>query len=114
MKKFVSEFKAFALKGNMIDMAIMQIGAMTVPIYPTISEADYRHIISHSGMRIVILEGAEVMNKIKAIRSDCPELERIYTFIDRQEFPYLDQLIALGEANQQPEAIISLIDFNAD
>lgn len=90
---------------NMIDMAIMQIGAMTVPIYPTISEADYRHIISHSGMRIVILEGAEVMNKIKAIRSDCPELERIYTFIDRQEFPYLDQLIALGEANQQPEEL---------
>ncbi|HQB20487.1 MAG TPA: AMP-binding protein, partial [Bacteroidales bacterium] len=29
---------------NMLDMAIMQIGAITVPVYPTISESDYQYI----------------------------------------------------------------------
>ena len=33
---------------NMLDMAIMQIGAITVPIYPTISENDYRFILRTS------------------------------------------------------------------
>ena len=90
---------------NMIDMAIMQIGAISVPVYPTISENDYRHIVRHSGMKVVILEGAEVMNKIAAIMPDTPELKHVYTFIDREKFPYLDQLIALGEANQNPEEL---------
>ncbi len=90
---------------NMIDMAIMQIGAISVPVYPTISENDYRHIVRHSGMKVVILEGAEVMNKIAAIMPDTPELKHVYTFIDREKFPYLDQLIALGAANQNPEEL---------
>src|SRR5574344_1822381 len=29
---------------NFIDMAIMQIGAISVPIYPTISASDYQYI----------------------------------------------------------------------
>lgn len=82
---------------NMIDMAIMQVGAISVPVYPTISENDYRHIASHSGMKVVFVEGAEVMNKIAAIMPDAPELQHVYTFINREKFPYLDQLIAMGE-----------------
>lgn len=90
---------------NMIDMAIMQIGAISVPVYPTISENDYRHIITHSGMKIVIVEGVEVMNKMIAIQPDATELEQIYTFIDRGKFPYLAQLVQMGAENADPEEL---------
>ena len=33
---------------NFIDMGIMQAGAIHVPIYPTISEDDYRYILKHA------------------------------------------------------------------
>ena len=82
---------------NMIDMGIMQIGAISVPVYPTISENDYRHIVSHSGMKVVFVEGAEVMNKISAIMPDAPDLKHVYTFINREKFPFLEQLMAMGE-----------------
>lgn len=87
---------------NMIDMAIMQVGAISVPVYPTISENDYRHIVSHSGMKMVFVEGVEVMNKIAAIMPDAPELQYVYTFINREEFPYLEQLMDMGEENASP------------
>ena len=90
---------------NILDMAIMQIGAVSVPVYPTISAADYKYIVNHSDMKMVIMEGAEVMNKIKSIMPDSPNLKYIYTFIDRGEFPFLEQLIALGEENQNPEEL---------
>jgi len=90
---------------NMIDMAIMQIGAITVPVYPTISENDYRYIVNHSGMKLVILEGSEVMNKIAAIQPDTPDLKMIYTFVDRKKYPYWDQLIELGESHPHIEEI---------
>ena len=36
---------------NMLDMAIMQVGAITVPIYPTISKEDYNYIINDCGVK---------------------------------------------------------------
>ena len=33
---------------NIMDIGILQTGAVTVPIYPTISEKDYEYIIKHS------------------------------------------------------------------
>jgi long-chain acyl-CoA synthetase len=90
---------------NMLDMAIMQIGAITVPVYPTISENDYRYILGHCEAKIAIVEGVEVMNKIDAILPDTPTLQHVYTFIDRGRFPFLAQLIEMGEQNQDPEEL---------
>lgn len=90
---------------NMLDMAIMQIGAISVPMYPTSSTEDYRHIINHSGMRLVVLEGLEVLSRIKPIKEDIAHLEYIYTFIDRGEYPYLAQLIELGRQNPNEEEL---------
>lgn len=81
-------------------MAVTQIGAVLVPIYPTISAEDYNYILQHSGVKMLIMEGAEVMEKIKQVKDNAVELTDLYTFIDRQEFPYWDQLIALGRQHQ--------------
>lgn len=83
---------------NFTDMAVTQIGAILVPIYPTISEADYRYILGNCEAKMVILESAAVMNKIKAVKPDTPSLKMIYTLIDRGEYPFYQQLIDLGEA----------------
>ena len=90
---------------NMLDMAIMQIGAISVPMYPTSSTEDYRHIINHSGMRLVVLEGLEVLNRIKPIKEDISHLQYIYTFIDRGEYPYLAQLIEMGKQHPDEEEL---------
>lgn len=90
---------------NMIDMAIMQIGAISVPVYPTISEHDYRYILNHSETKLAIVEGSEVMHKIDAILPETPNLKLVYTFVNRDRFPYLEQLIALGMQNPNPEEL---------
>ena len=78
---------------NMLDMAIMQIGAITVPVYPTISEDDYKYIINHSEMKLAVIEGHEVMTKFSNIISETPNLKMVYTFKDRKRFPYFAQLV---------------------
>ena len=50
---------------NILDMGIMQIGAVTVPIYPTISEADYNYILNHAEVKYVFTEGEELLRKIE-------------------------------------------------
>lgn len=91
---------------NMLDMGIMQIGAVTVPVYPTVSENDYKYILNHCEARVVFMEGAEVMKKINAVKAELPEkLQYFYTFIDRKEYPYFSQFIELGMQNKNPEEL---------
>ena len=65
---------------NIMDIAIQQIGAIMVPIYPNISEADYRYIFNNAGIRLCIVGSEELFGKIQNIKSDVPLLERTYTF----------------------------------
>ena len=91
---------------NILDMAIMQAGAISVPIYPTISEKDYHHILNHCEAKLIVVEGAEVMNKIERIMNDTPTLKYVYTFADRNRFPHLEQLIELGKENVAEEELL--------
>lgn len=90
---------------NFLDMGIMQIGAIPVPIYPTISESDYQHILNHAEICYVIVEGEELLRKIEHILPEIPSLKGIYTFINRGRFNFLEELIQLGKENPVPEKV---------
>ncbi|MBQ3733035.1 MAG: long-chain fatty acid--CoA ligase [Bacteroidales bacterium] len=80
-------------------MAVTQIGAVLVPIYPTITAEDYKYILNHCEAKLVILEGEIVMRKVQSVSSELTNLKDIYTFVDRKDYPYWDQLLELGRAN---------------
>ena len=90
---------------NIMDMAIMQVGAITVPIYPTISQDDYLFILSNCEAHFVILEGVAVMNKIQAIKDQLPNLEFVYTMQDRNSLPYFQQLVELGQTHPHKDEL---------
>ena len=46
------------------DLAIMSIGAITVPAYTTSTSKDYEYIIKHSGARCVIVSNHELAKKV--------------------------------------------------
>ncbi|MBS7357110.1 MAG: long-chain fatty acid--CoA ligase, partial [Bacteroidales bacterium] len=85
---------------NILDMAIQKVGAITVPIYPTISKDDYKIIINNCEAKLAIIEGLSVLSKIEEIRPEIPSIEHIYTFVKRSEqYPIWDDLISLGKEN---------------
>lgn len=94
---------------NMLDFATMQIGAVSIPIYPTISQNDYSHILNHAEMKMIFIEGKELRTKLKPILPEIKTLKEIFTFSDENsEYKYLDQLITLGKENRQPDKLTQL------
>lgn len=94
---------------NMLDFATMQIGAISIPIYPTISQDDYRHILNHAEMKIIFIEGKELRNKLQPILPEIKTLKEIFTFVDQKsEYKYLDQLISLGKDHPQPDKLTDI------
>jgi long-chain acyl-CoA synthetase len=94
---------------NMIDFAAMQMGAISVPVYPTISQDDYRHILNHAEMKIIFIEGKNLRNRLQPVLPEVKTLEHIYTFNDEGDgYKYLDELIQLGRKNPQPEKLAEI------
>jgi len=94
---------------NMLDFAIMQIGAISIPIYPTISQDDYRHILNHAEMKMIFIEGKVLGKKLKPIFLETKTLKHVFTFNEQDvEYQYLDQLIGNGIKYPQPEKLAKL------
>ena len=89
---------------NFLDMAILQLGAIHVSIYPTISESDYKYILNHAEVKMVFVSGWELLRKIENILSEIPNLsDNVYTFRNLRGYKHLNEVIELGAANPSPQ-----------
>ena len=88
---------------NIMDIGILQTGAQTIPIYPTISEVDYEYILNHSESTYCFVSDEEVLHKVNAIKSNVPTLKEVYSFNTIQGCKHWSELLELGkdEANQK-------------
>lgn len=96
---------------NFLDMAIIQIGAIHVPIYPTISENDYKYILHHADVKMVFVSGWDILRKIENIIAEIPNLkDNVYTFRNLRGYRHLNEVIALGSANPSPQYLNDIKD----
>ena len=65
---------------NILDIAVQQVGAILVPLYPNISVNDYRFILNDSSTRICVVGNKELWDKISSIRKVVPSLEHLFVF----------------------------------
>jgi long-chain acyl-CoA synthetase len=56
------------------DFAVLTRGAVTVPIYPTLPEAQVRYILADSGARVVVASDEAQAAKVRAVWPDLPDL----------------------------------------
>jgi len=90
---------------NFVDMAILQVGAIHVPIYPTISESDYKYILAHAEVTYVFISGQELLRKIDHILPEMPNIKGVFTYKDHHEHKHLSELIEIGRKNQNSSAL---------
>jgi long-chain acyl-CoA synthetase len=65
---------------NIMDIAIQQIGAIVVPLYPTISESDYKYILNDAKAKICIVSNYELCHKIQHIMNEVGSLDHLFSF----------------------------------
>ncbi|MDQ2940177.1 MAG: AMP-dependent synthetase/ligase, partial [Actinomycetota bacterium] len=59
------------------DFAALTAGAVVAPIYQTNSPEECRYVLADSDAKVVVVEDEEQMEKIRAVRGDCPQLEQV-------------------------------------
>lgn len=64
---------------NFLDMAIMQIGAVQVPIYPTISADNFKYIFLDAEVKFVFVSNKDIYNRVNSIIGDVPSVKEVFT-----------------------------------
>ena len=81
---------------NILDVAILQIGAINVPIYPTSSKENYEYIFNHAEVVLCFLSDEELFEKADAIKDNVPTLKEIYSFEVINNCKNWEEVINLG------------------
>ena len=57
-----------------MDYGILQVGAVDVPIYPTVSAEDYKFIFNDAKLKYCFVSDMELFNKVNSIKDQVPSL----------------------------------------
>jgi len=90
---------------NIMDIGVLQTGAQTVPIYPTISEKEYEYIFNHSESKYCFVSDEEVLRKVLAIRANVPKLVEVYSFNEIPGCKNWKELLELGSDTSNQDVV---------
>ena len=102
-----------------MDQAILQLGATTVPIYPTITGPEYEYVLTHSESRFCFISDAEIFEKLTKVAKNTM-LEGIYSFEEvkgcdswnmlfKNDDPSLQDKVEEAKKAVQPEDLATII-----
>jgi long-chain acyl-CoA synthetase len=87
---------------HITDIGVLQTGAQTVPMYPTITSEDYEYILNHSESNICFVSDQEVYDKLISVKNNIPNLKEIFSYNTIDGCKSWQEVLDLGadESNQ--------------
>lgn len=70
---------------NILDIAVQQVGAVLVPLYPTISAKDYAYILNDCSAAYMFVGNQEIADKITEVKPQLTTLKEVYAFDELNE-----------------------------
>lgn len=88
---------------NILDIGILQIGAIDVPVYPTITKEDYQYIFNDAEVKFCFVASQDLFDKANAIIDNVPSLQKIFTIEDITGTSSWNEVLELGKDGDQEE-----------
>ena len=90
---------------NFADYASQQCGAISVPIYPTISLKDLIFILNDAQVKLVFVSSIELYEKVKEASQQAPSVKFIYSFNEIKDVKHWKELYENGKNNPAKDKI---------
>ncbi len=89
---------------NIVDIGVLQTGAQTIPIYPTISAEDYDYVLNHSEAIYCFVSDIEVLKKVNKVK-DKTKLKDVYSFDNIKDCKHYSELLSSGKDKSNQAAL---------
>ncbi|SHI30587.1 long-chain acyl-CoA synthetase [Hymenobacter daecheongensis DSM 21074] len=102
------------------DFGIAQLGATSVPMYPSITVEDYKYIFKDAGVKAVFVADKALYAKVKEATAALPEVQHVFTFDKVEGARHFSELLEIGKkgdpatleplkAAVQPQDLLTII-----
>lgn len=85
---------------NVMDIGILQAGAVNVPVYPTISPEDYEYIFNDCGVKYCFVSDGELYDKVDKIIDKVDSLQKIFIFDEEAGLANWQEVLEMGRDEQ--------------
>ncbi len=82
-----------------LDIGLQQIGAVNVPVYPTISSKEYEYIFNDSGVSMAFVGTGDLWDKVTSAQKSVPSLEKVFAFDKIEGRPFYEEIFS--DENQE-------------
>ncbi|MDQ3278606.1 MAG: long-chain fatty acid--CoA ligase [Bacteroidota bacterium] len=80
-----------------LDLAVQQIGAVLVPIYPTAHVNDIQFIMNDAAVKLVFFNDGDLLSKVKEATAAVPTVKEIISFDKMDGIRHWAELLLLGK-----------------
>ena len=80
-----------------LDLAVQQMGAVLVPLYPTIHIADLEFVLNDAQVKAVFVNDEDLFHKVQNVRSKVPSIKEVYSFEHVSGAPHWKEILSLGK-----------------
>ncbi|MCJ8164774.1 long-chain fatty acid--CoA ligase [Pontibacter sp. E15-1] len=87
----------------LVDFGIQQIGAISVPMYPTITAEDYRYIFADAEVKAIFVADSNLYNKVNAATDGIEGIVAVYTFDEIAGATHWKEVLDLGKGSDVAE-----------
>ena len=95
---------------NVSDIGILQLGAVDVPVYPTISDDDTAYIFNDAEVTFCFVSNDELYQKVMRIKDRIPSLKAVYTFLPVDGAPNWEEVLESGRKSDRSSELQKAMD----
>lgn len=95
---------------NVSDIGILQLGAVDVPVYPTISDEDTAYIFNDAEVTFCFVSNDELYQKVMRVKDQIPSLKAVYTFLPVDGAPNWEEVLESGRKSDRSAELQKAMD----
>ena len=90
---------------HIMDQGILQIGAIDVPVYPTISVEDYIYIFNNAEIKYCFVSDKDLYEKLVQVKPNVETLKGVFTFDEIPGAPNWKEVLDMGESEENQKEV---------
>lgn len=80
-----------------LDLAVQKIGAILVPVYPTVHVTDLAFVLNDAQVKLVLVNEEELLHKVQSVKGQTPSVKGVYSFEKMEGATHWRELLTLGK-----------------
>src|SRR5215207_6958754 len=80
-----------------LDLAVQKIGAVLVPIYPTVHVTDLEFVLNDAQVKAVFVNDEDLFFKVQSVRAKVASIKEIYSFEHVNGASHWKEILTLGK-----------------